>query len=123
MTNSGTFTGNQILSYFGKVNYNYADKYLLALTVREDGSSRFGSNNKFGVFPSVSAGWRLNNEPFLMNTEFISNLKLRGGWGRVGNQEIGDESQFGIYATNYGVLTGRRNTGTAYDFTGGNGGT
>jgi TonB-dependent starch-binding outer membrane protein SusC len=123
-TATGTSTGNQLLSYFGKINYNFADRYLLALTVRRDGSSRFGENNRYGTFPSISAGWRLNNESFLQNVSFLSNLKLRGGWGRVGNQEIGDESSFGVYATNYGLLTGgRRNVGTAYDITAANGGT
>lgn len=123
-TNTGTSTGNQLLSYFGKVNYNYADRYLLAVTLRQDGSSRFGANNQFGLFPSISGGWRINNESFLRSITYISNLKLRAGWGRVGNQEIGDESSFGAYATNYGALSGnRRNIGTAYDITGSNGGT
>ncbi len=122
-TVQGTETGNQLLSYFGKVNYNYGDRYLLAVTVRRDGSSRFGSNNQFGIFPSVSAGWRLNNEAFLKNVTFLSNLKLRGGWGRVGNQEIGDDSRFGEYMTNYGTNTGTQTTGTAYDIDGLNGGT
>ncbi|HZG23607.1 MAG TPA: SusC/RagA family TonB-linked outer membrane protein, partial [Chitinophagaceae bacterium] len=122
-TNQGTETGNQLLSVFGKVNYNYADKYLLAVTLRRDGSSRFGTENKFGIFPSVSAGWRLNNEAFLRDVTFISNLKIRGGWGRVGNQEIGDDSRFGQYMTNYGTNTGTRTTGTGYDITGANGGT
>ena len=123
-TNSGDKTGNQILSYFSKLNYNYSDKYLLAFTLRQDGSSRFGINNQFGIFPSVSAGWRLKNESILKNVDFLSNLKLRAGWGIVGNQEIGDESSYGNYATNYGALSGnRRNIGSAYDIRGVNGGT
>jgi len=125
-TTAGTETGNQLLSYFGKLNYNYADKYLLAVTVRRDGSSRFGIENQYGTFPSVSAGWRLNNESFLKDVSFISNLKIRGGWGRVGNQEIGDDSRFGEYATNYGInspTNSTRTDGTAYDITGANGGT
>ncbi|MEJ7738015.1 MAG: TonB-dependent receptor [Chitinophagaceae bacterium] len=122
-TTSGNQIGNQLLSYFGKVNYNYADKYLLAMTLRRDGSSRFGTENEFGLFPSVSAGWRLNNESFFQNIVAISNLKIRAGWGRVGNQEIGDDSRFGQYMTNYGTNTGTRTTGTGYDINGANGGT
>lgn len=123
-TVSGSSTGYQLLSLFGKLNYTFSDKYLLALTLRRDGSSRFGSNNPYGLFPSASAAWRLNNEPFLRDITFISNLKLRGGWGRVGNQEIGNESAFGVYSPNYGgTVSNRFNTGTAYDITGSNGGT
>ena len=123
-TVAGTSTGFQLLSMFGKINYSYSDKYLVALTVRRDGSSRFGANNPYGVFPAVSAGWRINREAFLSQQTFISNLKLRAGWGRVGNQEIGNESAYGGYAPNYGSMNGTRiNTGTAYDITGANGGT
>jgi TonB-dependent starch-binding outer membrane protein SusC len=122
-TVSGSDSGNQLLSYFGKINYNYGDRYLLAVTLRRDGSSRFGTNNQFGMFPSVSGGWRLSNEDFLKGVTFLSNLKIRGGWGRVGNQEIGDASRFGEYMTNYGTNTGTQTTGTAYDIGGVNGGT
>lgn len=123
-TNSGDQTGNQLLSYFSKLNYNYSDKYILALTVRQDGASRFGLNNQYGIFPSISGGWRLNNESFFKKIDMLSNLKLRAGWGIVGNQEIGDESSYGVYATNYGALSGnRRNIGSAYDIYGVNGGT
>lgn len=123
-TVTGTTTGFQLFSLFGKINYSYSDKYLVALTIRRDGSSRFGSNNPYGLFPSISAGWRINKEAFLMNQTLISNLKLRAGWGRVGNQEIGNESAFGGYAPNYGTtLSNRYSTGTAYDLSGANGGT
>lgn len=122
-TTLGTTTGNQLLSYFGKINYNFDDRYLLALTLRRDGSSRFGTDNLYGTFPSVSAGWRINNEAFMKDVSFISNLKIRGGWGRVGNQEIGDDSRLGEYMTNYGTNTGTRTTGTAYDISGAGGGT
>ncbi|HZY82405.1 MAG TPA: TonB-dependent receptor [Cyclobacteriaceae bacterium] len=123
MTNAGSSTGNQIQSLFSKVTYNYGDRYLVSATIRRDGSSRFGPNTRYGVFPSVSAGWRVSNEKFMENVKFISNLKIRGGWGKVGNQEIGDVSRFGMYYANYGGITIRRTTGTAYDLNGVNQGT
>ncbi|MGF7217634.1 iron complex outermembrane receptor protein [Spirosoma lacussanchae] len=78
---------NELQSFFGRLNYQFRDRYLLTATVRADGSSKFGANNKYGVFPSFSAGWRLSEEDFLKNGPF-SDLKLRAGWGRTGNQEI-----------------------------------
>lgn len=78
---------NELQSYFGRFNYQFKDKYLVTATVRADGSSKFGANNKYGVFPSFSLGWRISEEAFLKNTN-ISNLKLRAGWGQTGNQEI-----------------------------------
>ena len=84
---SGSATINELQSFLSRLNYQFQDKYLVTATVRADGSSKFGSNNKYGYFPSFSLGWRLSEEPFLKNTS-ISNLKLRGGWGQTGNQEI-----------------------------------
>jgi len=78
-----------LLSYFGRLNYNFDEKYLLTGTLRSDGSSRFGENNKYGYFPSLAFAWRLSNEPFIKNVSSIYNLKLRLGYGAVGNQEIG----------------------------------
>lgn len=78
---------NELQSFFGRANYQYRDRYLFTATVRADGSSKFGANNKYGVFPSFSAGWRLSEEPFLQAGLF-SDLKLRAGWGQTGNQEI-----------------------------------
>ena len=78
---------NELQSFYTRLNYDYQDKYLATATVRADGSSKFGSNNKYGIFPSFSLGWRISEEPFLKNSS-ISNLKLRGGWGQTGNQEI-----------------------------------
>lgn len=83
----GSATINELQSFFSRLNYQYQDKYLVTATVRADGSSKFGANNKYGIFPSFSLGWRLSEEPFLKNSS-ISNLKLRGGWGQTGNQEI-----------------------------------
>ncbi len=78
-----------LLSYFGRLNYNFNEKYLLTTTFRADGSSRFGPENKYGYFPSLAVAWRLSNEDFIKNIESIYNLKLRLGYGAVGNQEIG----------------------------------
>ncbi len=124
-TNSGFATGNSLLSYFGKVNYVYNDKYLASVTLRYDGSSRFGANNKFGMFPAISLGWNMKNEGFLKSVDQVSALKLRVSTGRVGNQEIGDYSTFQQFATNYGTIEGTstRATGSAYDISGANTGT
>ena len=77
-------------SQFGRVSYSYADKYLLTANVRRDGSSRFGSVNQYGVFPSVSVGWRIIEENFMQNATFFSNLKLRASYGVLGSDRIGD---------------------------------
>ncbi|TDB59110.1 TonB-dependent receptor [Arundinibacter roseus] len=79
---------NELQSFFSRVNYQYKDKYLVTATVRADGSSKFGANNKYGVFPSFALGWRLSEEDFLKTSSAVSNLKLRAGWGQTGNQEI-----------------------------------
>ncbi|MDR0865483.1 MAG: TonB-dependent receptor [Candidatus Symbiothrix sp.] len=78
-----------IESYYGRLNYNFADRYLLTATLRSDGSSNLGPNNRWGTFPSAALAWRVNNESFLKDIEAISNLKLRLGWGVVGNQNAG----------------------------------
>lgn len=75
-----------ILSYLGRLNYNYAGKYFTTINFRVDGSSKFGENNRYGYFPSFSVGWKLSEESFLSGVEFIDNLMLRGGWGSLGNQ-------------------------------------
>jgi TonB-linked SusC/RagA family outer membrane protein len=77
-----------IQSYFGRVNYNYLDKYLFEANVRRDGSSRFGAGNRYGTFPSFSAGWNINKEHFMQRFKSISYLKLRGSWGLSGNDRI-----------------------------------
>ncbi|SKC03838.1 SusC/RagA family TonB-linked outer membrane protein [Dyadobacter psychrophilus] len=82
-------TKNQLLSYLGRVNYNLYDKYLLTASIRADGSSRFGDNNKYGVFPSVALGWRIKDELFLKNVNAITDLKFRASYGVTGNQDIG----------------------------------
>jgi len=74
-----------LLSYMGRVNYDYKEKYLLTATVRMDGSSRFGANTKFGIFPSVAFGWNISEEPFIKDVAAIDQLKLRASWGAIGN--------------------------------------
>ncbi len=78
-----------LLSYFGRLNYGFADRYLFTGTLRADGSSRFGDNNKYGLFPSLAVAWRISEESFFQEMENLSNLKMRIGYGAVGNQEIG----------------------------------
>jgi len=78
---------NELQSFFGRINYQYKNKYLATANIRADGSSKFGGNNKYGVFPSFSLGWKVTEEDFMKNSMF-SNLKLRAGWGQTGNQEI-----------------------------------
>ena len=84
-TNSGTSTEYLLLSVFGRLNYSYADKYLLEANIRRDGSSRFPEGSNYGWFPSFSAGWNIAKEAFLENSTFIQELKLRGSWGKLGN--------------------------------------
>ena len=77
-------------SYFGRVSYNYDERYMAEVTFRRDASSRFGDNNKWGNFPSFSAGWNIKNEQFMKNVDWLTNLKLRASWGLNGNDNIGD---------------------------------
>src|SRR6218665_554116 len=124
----GNRTGFQLLSYFGKINYSFADRYLVSGTLRYDGSSRFGTKNQFGLFPAATVGWKISNEKFMSDLTFLSNLKLRAGIGRVGNQKIGNTARFGLYAPNYGQMDfsswygNWRTNGSAYDLGGKNGG-
>lgn len=104
----GTAWEHNLMSYFGRANYVYADKYVLNASLRTDGSSRFGENQKFGVFPAVSAAWIVSNEPFMQDMSLLSDLKLRGSWGRTGNESIGDFQYLGLYGTtNYGTRAGQ----------------
>ena len=84
---SGSSEINELQSYFGRATYSYQGKYMVTGTVRVDGSSKFGENNRYGTFPSFAAGWRISEESFMESSPF-SNLKLRAGWGKTGNQEI-----------------------------------
>lgn len=118
---SGSSTGYALLSYFGKVNYSYNDRYLVSATLRYDGSSRFGKNNRFGTFPAFSLGWRLSEENFIKeNTNIFSDLKLRFGWGQTGNQEISNTAVYNIYGPDYGLGDPTWNVirSTSYDISG-----
>lgn len=119
-------------SLFGRLSYNYDDKYLVSASMRRDGSSRFGPSNRWATFPSVSAGWKINSEEFMKDVEFISLLKLRASWGMSGNDRIGysdyvstfttgnvaygNTSQIAIYPTNYANSDLKWETTKAFDF-------
>ncbi|TLU90033.1 SusC/RagA family TonB-linked outer membrane protein [Dyadobacter sediminis] len=90
MTASGLSYESKLGSYFGRINYDYQGKYLLEASVRYDGSSKFAADKRWGVFPSFSAGWRISEEAFLKNVQVVSDLKLRGSYGSVGNNNIND---------------------------------
>lgn len=131
-TSRGNSTANTTLSQFGKINYAYSDRYLASFTLRRDGSSRFGENTRFGIFPATTVGWRISNEDFFKKNDIVSSLKLRAGYGIVGNQEIGDGARFGLFETRYGpnqnvyshdFFNIYYNVGTAYDINGNNTGT
>lgn len=90
-TQGGNASRNTLASYFGRFNYNFKEKYLFEANIRYDGSSRFPTNNRWGVFPSFSAGWRLSQESFFEDAvSWVSDLKLRASWGKLGNQSIGN---------------------------------
>ena len=85
---NGSRAYDALVSWFGRVNYNYDERYLMTATFRADGSSKFVKGNQWGYFPAFSLGWRISEENFFRNIDFISNLKLTGGWGQLGNQNV-----------------------------------
>lgn len=87
---------NRLIAFFGRVMYNYKEKYLFSASVRYEGSSRFGDNHKWGTFPAVSLGWRISREPWLKDAKWLNELKLRAGFGITGNQEIGNYRSLSI---------------------------
>ncbi len=95
----GFWTSFRRLGTFANVKYDFAKKYILSGTVRYDGSSRFGINNRWGWFPSVSAAWVISEENFLKNSNVISDLKLRASWGQTGNDQIGNFASRGLYGS------------------------
>ena len=96
-------TDSGLLSFFSRADYNYARKYYIEATIRADGSSKFGENNKWGYFPAIGAAWRVKEESFLKDADFISNLKLRASYGLTGNQSgIADFASQGLWTGGYG---------------------
>lgn len=113
--NSNSAGRTAIMSYFGKVNYAFAEKYLISGTIRRDASSRFGANNNAGVFPGVSGAWRISQEGFMKKYTFLNDLKLRASWGQNGNDILDNEATYTKYSTNL-IMAG-------YDLAGINSGT
>lgn len=104
----------RMLSYFGKLNYSFDSKYLLSFTLRRDGASVFGANNRWGTFPAVSAGWRISDEKFMQGQDIVSDFKLRGSWGQNGNQAPLNAGRLvNLYVTDLG--------GTSYPINGNTG--
>ncbi|MEO5890794.1 MAG: TonB-dependent receptor [Ferruginibacter sp.] len=102
---------NELQSFFGRINYQFKNKYLATVNLRADGSSKFGGNNKYGSFPSFSLGWRISEENFLDKSIF-SNLKLRAGWGKTGNQEIPSKITQALYTSSISATTSYPLSGT-----------
>jgi TonB-linked SusC/RagA family outer membrane protein len=107
----------RMLSFLGRINYNYADRYLITINFRADGSSKF-PENRWGYFPSVALGWRISNEKFMQNIKWLDNLKLRAGWGQLGNQASANSADFtqtinsGMYFSSYPFGLGTAYVGT-----------
>jgi TonB-linked SusC/RagA family outer membrane protein len=111
--NSGGNPYRKLFSQFGQVNYNYNNKYLFSATLRRDGSSVFGEANKYGIFPAISAGWRISQEEFMRSIPWITELKIRGGYGIMGNERpIGSANRFNTIGGTPGS--------TGYDISGSN---
>ena len=113
------------ISYFARASYNLMDRYILTATVRRDGSSNFGSGNRWGTFPSVAGAWRISEEPFMKDVKFVNNLKLRIGWGQTGNAgnmggkavyALNGDAAYNFYGTNgiSGAFGGNRNRDTGW---------
>ena len=108
---SSNETENILISYFGRAQYSFKDKYLVQTSIRRDGSSKFGNNTKWGVFPSMSVGWRVSEEDFMKSVSLFDNLKLRTSWGLAGNNGIGDYAHiarlaFSNYSNNGSLING-----------------
>ena len=116
----GNTSYNSLVSYLGRVMYNFDQRYYITASVRVDGSSKFGKGNKYATFPSVSAAWRLSNEAFMRDVEWVQNVKIRAGWGRVGNQNINSSAYLTLLDTQDAVIGGVRVPGTSISTVGNN---
>ena len=111
ITNSSSISSNSLFSLFARVDYSFDDKYLVGATVRRDGSSRFGPDKRYGVFPAISFGWRLSNESFMKDLTWLNDLKIRGSYGILGSQNnVSGDNSFFLYSSGMGT--------TYYDITG-----
>ena len=110
LINKSSFKGeNTLISYFGRANYSLKDKYLLTVTMRQDGSSRFGSDTRWGSFPSGALAWRMIDESFIKDLGLFSNLKYRLGYGKTGNDQIGDYARFALISNSHLTFDGNNN--------------
>ncbi|MFN8354728.1 MAG: TonB-dependent receptor [Spirosomataceae bacterium] len=100
-TGSGSFSEIGLLSYMGRINYSYNDRYLLTLTMRRDGSSTLSPGNQYFNYPSIGVGWNMIDEDFMKGVSFLSNLKIRGGWGISGNRNVGAYATLGALSAGY----------------------
>lgn len=120
----GGGAGDALFSLFGKVNYTFNNRYLASVTLRRDGSSKFGEENRYAYFPAASVGWRISEEDFLKDNKVISDLKLRIGWGQTGNQNIANNATYSLFQSIYGDRgPSNGDSGSAYDISGANSGT
>ena len=110
---SNQFLGVNFSSLFGQLKYTFDEKYILSAVVRRDGSSRFGANNRYGVFPAVSVAWRISGEQFMQGVDFVTDLKIRAGYGEMGNSNnVDPNNQYFLYLPSVGQAS--------YDITGSN---
>lgn len=115
VVNGSHSDGVNFSSYFGKVTYDLMDKYIIDFVIRRDGSSRFGAANRFGTFPAISAAWRISDEEFMQGISWLDDLKIRGGYGVIGNSNnVNPNNQFSLFGTNLGA--------SSYDIAGSNSG-
>lgn len=93
-----------MVSFLGRINYNYKEKYLLSASIRRDGSSRFGKENRWGNFPAISAGWLVNEEKFMKSLDWLSMFKIRASYGVTGNNNIGNYTQYNVISNSNAVF-------------------